>query len=117
MPWQFGFTAEQCWQSWVVVLLCSASTFGCLCSCIAPAQVGVAQWCAVWQDMIMHKSAIPLQHLCSHVNFQLSAMSGGAPCKQCQLLGLATLLEGAGLAFDIQKCSNFQKSIMVVLKL
>ena len=31
--------------------------------------------------------------------------------------GLATLLEGAGLAFDIQKCSNFQKSIMVVLKL
>ena len=31
-------------------------------------------------------------------------------------MGLATLLEGAGLAFDIQKCSN-QNSIMVVLKL
>ena len=30
---------------------------------------------------------------------------------------LAALLEGAGLAFDIQKCSKFQKSIMVVLKL
>ena len=32
-------------------------------------------------------------------------------------LGLATLLEGVGLAFDIQKCSNFQKSIMFFLKL
>ena len=31
--------------------------------------------------------------------------------------GLATLLEGAGLAFDIQKFSNVPKSIMVVLKL
>ena len=31
--------------------------------------------------------------------------------------GLATLLEGAGLALDIQKCSNFPQSIMVVLKL
>ena len=31
--------------------------------------------------------------------------------------GLATLLEGVGLAFDIQKRLNFQKSIMVVLKL
>ena len=30
---------------------------------------------------------------------------------------LATLLEGVGLAFDIQKCLKFQKSIMVVLKL
>ena len=30
---------------------------------------------------------------------------------------LATLLEGAGLAFDFQKCSNFPKPIMVVLKL
>ena len=30
---------------------------------------------------------------------------------------LATLLEGAGLAFDIQKCLKFQKFIMVVLKL
>ena len=28
---------------------------------------------------------------------------------------LATLLEGAGLAFDIQKCFNFLKLIMVVL--
>ena len=35
----------------------------------------------------------------------------------CTLERLATLLEGAGLAFDIQKCSKFQKSIMVVLKL
>ena len=26
-------------------------------------------------------------------------------------------VEGAGLAFDIQKCSNFSKSIMVVLNL
>ena len=31
--------------------------------------------------------------------------------------GLATLLEGASLAFDIQKCLKFQKLIMVVLKL
>ena len=31
--------------------------------------------------------------------------------------GLATLLEGASLAFDIQKCLKFQKYIMVVLKL
>ena len=30
-------------------------------------------------------------------------------------LGLATLLEGAGLAFDIQKCSKFQKSMMIYL--
>ena len=30
---------------------------------------------------------------------------------------LATLLEGAGLAFDIQKCLKFQKSNMAVLKL
>ena len=28
---------------------------------------------------------------------------------------LATLLQGAGLAFDIQKCFNFLKFIMVVL--
>ena len=28
--------------------------------------------------------------------------------------GLATLLEGAGLAFDIQKCSKFQKSNMMI---
>ena len=33
------------------------------------------------------------------------------------IIGLATLIEGVGLAFDIQKCSNFQKLIMVVLKL
>ena len=32
-------------------------------------------------------------------------------------LGLATLLEGAGLAFDIQNRLKFQKLIMVVLKL
>ena len=31
--------------------------------------------------------------------------------------GLATLLEGAGLAFDIPKCLKFQKLIMVVVNI
>ena len=37
--------------------------------------------------------------------------------KQLCQIGLATLLEGTCLAFDIQKCLKFQKSIEVVLKL
>ena len=34
--------------------------------------------------------------------------------KQLCYWGLATLLEGVGLAFDIQKCSNFMNLNMVV---
>ena len=35
----------------------------------------------------------------------------------CTLEKLATLLKGAGLVFDFQKCSKFQKYIIDVLKL
>ena len=37
--------------------------------------------------------------------------------REQEWLRLATLLEGVRLAFDIQKCLKFQKSIMVVLKM